>query len=280
MSILGDLAQKRNFTEAEAAIADFILQNPEEIATLGIAELARRTYSSNAAIIRMCRKLNITGYKEFRIAFASELEKHRFETYAGDVNYPFALRDGPNTIMKNVAELSKDAIESCYAASPPQLLGNAARRIAEADHVYIYAIGDSYISALMFANMLIKIGIHSVMVNQFNEGLTVTYSASERDVALFVTYSGGVLSALRRDLRALHKNRCKTILISSLKEVEGFDQLISIPDKEAHFGKTVGYYSQVCIRYVLNCLYGMIYSLNMDKNREHKDQADRLANQE
>lgn len=279
MSLLNDLAQKRDFTQAEIAIADFILENPDEISNLGIAELARVTYSSNAAIIRMCRKLGISGYKQFRIAFASELEKHRHETYAGDVNYPFARLNGPDAVMKTVAELSGNAIAACYAEIRPQLLANAARQLAKADHIYIYAAGDSYISALMFANMLVKIGIHCVMVNQFNEGLIVTYSASERDAALFVSYSGAIMNALRRDLRVLRTNKCKTILLTSASGFDGVDQVISVPDKEAPVGKTAGYYSQVCIRYVLNCLYGMIYSFNMEKYREHKDQADRLASQ-
>ena len=103
MSILGELAEKRNFSEVETSIADYILQNPEEVCTLGIAELARRTYSSNAAIIRMCRKLGISGYKEFRIAFAADLEKERREKVDVDVNYPFAGPESAASIMRSVA---------------------------------------------------------------------------------------------------------------------------------------------------------------------------------
>lgn len=279
MGLLRQLEQKQGFTKVEISVADYILEHSEEVAALSIGELAQRTYSSNASIIRMCRKLGTAGYKEFRIEFASELEKHRFEGYNGDVNYPFALQDGPGTIMKRVMEISKEALETCYAAISPHALNTAARWISESQHVYIYANGDTYISAVMFANMLIKIGIYSVMVTQYNEGMTVTYGASSQDVALFVSYSGKLMNSLQNELNILRKNRCKTIFITSLNRYDGVDHLISFPRKEDAFNKTAGYYSQVSIRYILNSLYGMIYSFNLQQNRDHKDQADRLANQ-
>ena len=279
MGLLRQLEQKQDFTKVEISIADYILEHSEEVAALSIGELAQRTFSSNAAIIRMCRKLGVAGYKDFRIEFASELEKHRFEGYQGDVNYPFELRDGQKTIMKRVAEISQEAVETCYAAIPPHALNIAARWISESNHVYIYANGDTYISAVMFANMLIKIGIHSVMVTQYNEGMTITYGAGSRDVALFVSYSGKLMSSLQMELEILRKKRCKTIFITSLDSFDGVDHLISFPRKEDAYSKTAGYYSQMSIRYILNCLYGMIYSFNLQQNRDRKDQADRLANQ-
>lgn len=280
MGLLRQLEQKQAFTEAEIAIADYILAHPEEVSALSIGALAKRTFSSNAAIIRMCRKLGVSGYKDFRLAFISELEKHRFEHYQGDVNYPFELRDGPSTIMKRVAEISKEAAETCYASITPHTLNIAARWISESNHVYIYAKGDTYISTEMFANMLIKIGIHSVMVMQYNEGMTVTYGANKGDVALFVSYSGKIMVSLQKELEILRKNQCKTIFITSMDTFDGVDHLISFPRKEDAFNKTAGYYSQMSIRYILNCLYGMIYSFNLQKNRDYKDQADRLANQD
>lgn len=279
MGLIRQLELKMDFTQAEAAIADYILEHREEVASLSIAELAKQTFSSNASIIRLCRKLGTSGYKDFRLAFVSEYEKHQFEGYTGDVNYPFALRDGPGTIMKSVVEISKEALETCYAAVSPQVLNLAARMISEAEHIYIYAIGDTYISAAMFANMLIKIGIHSVMVMQYNEGMTVTYGANSRDVALFVSYSGKLMNSLGKELAILRRNRCKTIFITSLDSFEGIDCLISFPRKEDAYNKTAGYYSQMSIRYLLNCIYGMLYSFDLQQNRERKDQADRLANQ-
>lgn len=279
MGLIHQLEQKKDFTQGECVIAEYILSHREEVSSLSIVELARQTFSSNASIIRLCRKLGTAGYREFRLAFVSEQEKHRFEEYSGDVNYPFAHRDGPGTIMRSVAEISKEALETCYAAIPPQLLHRAAKMISEAGRLYIYANGDTYISAEMFANMLIKIGIHSVMVMQYNEGMTVTYGAKSRDVALFVSYSGKLMASLGKELEILRRNRCKTIFITSLDAFDGIDCLISFPRKEDAYNKTAGYYSQMSIRYILNCLYGMIYSFDLPQNRERKDQADRLANQ-
>lgn len=63
MGLIQQLKQKRDFTSTEAAIADFILNNLEELPQLSITELAQMTYSSKAAVTRMCRKLGQEGYK-------------------------------------------------------------------------------------------------------------------------------------------------------------------------------------------------------------------------
>ena len=51
MSVIQDLGQRQHFTETESSIADYILAHPDEVAKMSIGDLARETFSSNAAII-------------------------------------------------------------------------------------------------------------------------------------------------------------------------------------------------------------------------------------
>ena len=275
MGLIHQLEEKRDFTKVESVIAQYILDHQEEVSDLNIRELAKCTFSSNAAIIRLCRKLGMDGFKEFRIAFAAELGRHDFEGFQGDVSHPFHKKDGPHMIIKRVGELSKEAVDSCYAAISPHVLGIAARWLFEARHIYILACGDTWISTMMFANMLAKISIFPVMATQYNENVAVTYSSNEQDVALFVSYSGLYMDTLKRELAIFRRNHCKTILITSRDSYEGVDQVISFPGKEDKFSNAAGYYSQMSIRYILNCLYGIIYSYNLEENQAYRSQATR-----
>ena len=145
-----------------------------------------------------------------------------------------------------------------------------------AERIYLYAIGDTWITACAFSNMLMKLGIFCVMPEQYNERMAVTYSATERDAALFISYSGGNLPFLKTELGILHRAHCKTILISTLDQCEGIDLFLSIPAREQLHGKAAGYYSQTAIRYVLNCLYGVIYTAD-PKHWKRKDRAEGVA---
>ena len=274
MGLLQKLEQKRDFTSTEAAIADFILHNPEELGRLSITALARMTYSSKAAITRMCRKLGQEGYKEFRLAFAVELEKQRYDRQEVDFNYPFSSHESAASVMRSIHLISKEALDICYAAVAPEVLERTAKTLLAAERIFIYAIGDTWITACAFSNMLMKLGIFCVMPEQYNERLAVTYSATERDAALFISYSGGTIPFLKTELGVLRRAHCRTILLSTLDQCEGIDHFIVIPAREQTRGKAAGYYSQTAIRYILNCLYGMIYAADLPKHRKRKDRAE------
>ena len=55
--------------------ANYILSHKRELADLSIRDLAQRTYSSPAGIFRLCQKLGLKGYNEFKLRFISEVNR-------------------------------------------------------------------------------------------------------------------------------------------------------------------------------------------------------------
>ncbi|MBR4471492.1 MAG: MurR/RpiR family transcriptional regulator [Erysipelotrichaceae bacterium] len=274
MGIVQDLEQKKNFTDTEIAIADYILMNPDEIKDLGIVDLADATFSSNAAIIRLCRKLGLNGYKEFRIAFVSDLEKIRHLQKDTDVDKPFDEVDGTASIMRNIANVSQAGIEESYALIPPGRLNTAARMLRQAKRIYIYAAGDSLITAKGFANYMLKIGKIVIFPADYLESTEITSGSDENDVAMVISYSGYILASMQREIKTLKRNRTPLIVVSSIKECEEADLHIPVPDRERSIGRIAGFYSQSSIRYILNCLFGIVYSKDMEKNKEFKNKTE------
>lgn len=72
MSIRDRLRSAEGFTETERSLASYLLAHANEIAASSITELAERSFTSNAAIIRLCRKLGMSGFREFRVEYAIE----------------------------------------------------------------------------------------------------------------------------------------------------------------------------------------------------------------
>lgn len=63
-----------DFTHAEVEIAHYILNHGEDVLNLSSKELAKRTYTSPATIVRLCRKLGLEGYNDFKIKYSAELQ--------------------------------------------------------------------------------------------------------------------------------------------------------------------------------------------------------------
>lgn len=153
----------------------------------------------------------------------------------------------------------------------------AARVLLGAERIYITAAGDTYLTAMGFANMMMKINHTTVCPGQYLEHSQMISGATDKDAVIVVSYSGTILSSLKHDLLHMRQKRVPIIVASSKAECPEADYLLPIPDKESMIGNVAGYYSQAAIRYTLNCLYGLIYSLDMEKHRHYKDSADSFA---
>lgn len=277
MAVIDKLRQKKDFTSVECDIADYVLAHLEEVTTMSIATLAERTYTSNATIIRFCHKLGIKGYRDFRIVLSREYEKSLMEQHTVDVDMPIFPSDEVARIMSNIATLTKEAVNSCYTSVSTTEVRRVALAITRAKHVYLYARGDSELSALLFANQLMKLGIFCVDAFNLSEGPAHANTAQRGDVAIVVSYSGNTLNHMKKELEILPRRGCKVALISSMEKPVGIDLGVRFPHYESEEAKVATYYSQACIRYILNCIYAEVFALGKQKSIQRKLDVDAIT---
>ena len=65
---------------AEKGVLRFLRENPEEAAGYSIKQLADKTFSSAATIVRLCRKMGFEGYKELQKSLLYESALRREST--------------------------------------------------------------------------------------------------------------------------------------------------------------------------------------------------------
>ncbi|WP_179184960.1 MurR/RpiR family transcriptional regulator [Collinsella vaginalis] len=278
MAILSNLERKEGFTESERMLAGFILDHVNEVVHMSITCLAEQAYSSNASIIRLCRKLGVAGYREFRIELAADLERTRSARSDVDVDRPFERGESTAAIMNGLAIVLKEAVDASIASVDSHAVDRAARVIRRARHVYLFGTGDSRISAMAFANMLLKLGIHGIIADEYGDTFASVSAAMPGDAAFFVTYGGSIVnnSAMHRSIQLLQERGCPMIWPSSAPMPFGMTCGLWFPAREMVHGSMATFYSQMCIRYLLNCLYGAVYALDYEANAAHKDSIDEL----
>lgn len=82
---------------AEKAIASALLENPEAITHLTLAEIARESGSSEASIIRFCKRMGYDGYSSMKEDFIRALAEG-MEIHSEDIK----VSDDMKTILKKV----------------------------------------------------------------------------------------------------------------------------------------------------------------------------------
>lgn len=65
--IIDKLERMEDFTSQEKEIAKYILENPSLIKELSTEELAKATFTSQATVVRLCKKLETKGYNDFKL---------------------------------------------------------------------------------------------------------------------------------------------------------------------------------------------------------------------
>ncbi|MES0101415.1 MurR/RpiR family transcriptional regulator [Mesorhizobium sp. M0019] len=140
---------------ALARIALHIEQDPKAVLTMSIADLAHDTATGPASIIRFCRRLGLSGFREFKIALSGDIERVML--------IELAERAAPEDIdvAPGVAALST-ALQSSIAASARgfddlQITG-LANRVRAARRVEVFGAGPSSVCADILAMRLIWLG--------------------------------------------------------------------------------------------------------------------------
>ena len=94
---------------AEKAVAQALLEKPELICLMTLAELARETDSSDASIIRFCRKMGYSGFSEMKQAFANALNDSSIMTVE-EIHKEDSVLDNLQKVYKSNMQTLTDTI--------------------------------------------------------------------------------------------------------------------------------------------------------------------------
>ena len=259
MGLSDQLENETLYTKTELEIILYIKNNPQSIIHMTIGELAQATDSSNATIIRTCRKLGYHGFRDFKIDFMKHIESLKYVKQDIDFSFPFQNDEPTWQIINNIANVYKESIDLINSELHIDELEQIVDLLDKAQRVFIYAIGDSKITAMSFTNKLIKIGKFFYIATENREEISFSMAATPQDVALFITYSKQ--DVYRDSLRTLLYNHVPIITITSNADDILFQYSryhILIPHKENN-EKIATFYSQISFQYVLSILYSLLY---------------------
>lgn len=282
MAVLDALAAAKGFTDTERTLTAYVLTHADKVVRMRLATLAKESHTSNATVVRLCKKVGSAGYSEFRVDLSQDMERRRNSVSRIDANAPILENQGASVIMSSIATLTREAVNDCYAFVQHESLERAATILGDAHHVITYAIGDTYLTTESFSNLMAKIGITCISAFNNADVTTMTNIARPDDVGLFVSYSGNLAYDLGMQRDVLRRKHCKTIMVTANDElaegVAGFDCVVVVPCRESTNGreKVATFYSQTCLRYVLECMYGIVFARSYQTNKRLKTMAEHV----
>ena len=180
-------------TPKEQHLANFLLLQPERAVDMPIDDLAATCGVSISTVIRLCKSLGYTGYKELCRNLYSDLTAPAQAESSFEDIHP---GDSPEIVMRNIFMSSIKAIENTFAIMDVPALEAAVDRLCAARRIDFYGLGTSGFVALDACNKFQrcnKLAIaHSDPHGQLLSALTLT----PEDVAVLISYSGDTTDML------------------------------------------------------------------------------------
>lgn len=251
-------------SNAEKKVASYILESPFEISKLSIGELAEKSGASEATVVRFCRILGYSGYKDFKIDITRDmvyLEKQDNHKYS-DIE----LGDDIKTIVRNVSYNNKKAIENTVDIICYEDMKKAIEVLDKANRIEFYGVGASHIIALDAFQKFSR--INKIVNAHIDTHIQVTSAAnlSKGDVALAISYSGETKDIY--DAITTAKNSGATTISitkygnNSISELCDINLYVATPEIAIRSGATSSRIAQLNI---IDILFAGVASRNFDK---------------
>ncbi len=171
--------------ESERKIADYVLGHPADMVHLSITELADRTDTSEATVIRFSRKLGYPGYSALKIALALDLH-----STTASLPDEIAPDDDISAIKSKIIEASIGSLSDTAQLLSDDAVGRAVDALVVARRIEVYGVGNSAATAHDAYALLMQIGLPIVAVLDPHLQVMSAVQLRPGDVALAISVSG------------------------------------------------------------------------------------------
>lgn len=185
MSCLYKIKSCENLTKTEEKLSQYIIENVNGIIYDSIQDIAAKTNTSPAAVIRFSKKLGYNGFSELKLDLAKD-NTEEIPLFSEKI----CEKDSLKTIVKKSMLSDTSAVEQTYKLLRIETLNNAVQAMKRAKRIYLFGISSSGICCYDLAQKLSRVGYDVVFYNDFHMQLAATTYITKDDVALAVSYSG------------------------------------------------------------------------------------------
>lgn len=269
---------KSSMTKAERTVAEYVESRLATVPMISIKQLAQKSGTSEASVMRFCKALGYRGYRDFALNLSAALGSVDKE---GDEKKYTDIQPGDDleTIIENVSFNNRRSIEDTLAALDKTMVAKAVALLCEARRVDWYGLGASGLVCQDAQQKFMRI---SKRWQAFVDGHSIRTAAAllnPHDVAVLVSNSGTTAEILDA-LELARANGAKTIAITRYSKSElaqGSDIVLHISTPEVSL-RSGAMGSRIAMLNVVDILFSCVASEQYDEVKTYLDKTrDALA---
>ena len=182
-TVLNIKTRYNSFSKAEKKIADFLIQNPNNILPLYITELAKQCDTSEATIVRFSKRLGFEGYQQLKIAIAQESEYH-------PINENITQSDSAESIFQKVCDDIYCSLEKTKQAIDGDSLERCCQAILASNNILVFGLGNSASVAMDASHKIFRLGLNAHPYTDNHMQSIASAHTNENSVVIGISHSG------------------------------------------------------------------------------------------
>lgn len=190
-------------------VAHAILESPEAVIHMTVAELATRAGTAESTAVRCCHKLGYRGFQDLKIHLARELSSR-----ATEVIESLDEAKRPHDVLRTVLNFDAEVLRDVLSTLDPTAFDAASEALGAARRVVLVGFGSSQYVCFEAQDRLSSIGIDAHSPQTQNMMLLQTNRLSAGDALVCVSHTGATKEIIRyADLA--RGNGATTIVVTS-----------------------------------------------------------------
>ncbi len=268
--LLTEKMKENSFSPAEKAIIDYMFDERENIHDKTAKQIAEETYTHPSTLIRVAKKLRLNGWIELKNIFMEEIDYLNSHFKDIDANYPFNERDSALTIANKMALLNQMTISDTLSLINHDELQKATDLLNQAEEIKIFSLSNNLLLCHDFKSQMIRIGkkVNLCTVDREHEAA----SCNSNTCAIVISYTGET-PTITGLLPMLKKRKTPIIALTSIGDntlTKYADCIFRITTREKLYSKIGSFSSNDSISFLLDVLYGCVFSKDYKKNLSYK----------
>lgn len=187
--LLSIAAERPQLSGPAERIADVVLEDPEAVLKMSMAELSRAGGTSDPTVVRFFRRFGCDDYQDFKVRLGQGLIPQAPFDYE-----PITLSDSPESLCAKVVTNSLHAIQRFAQDVDATTIDRAVSKLMEARSVFLFGLGISETIAFDAEHKLFRLGLHCRTVLESQKQLLLAPTLRSDEVAVFFSHSGATKS--------------------------------------------------------------------------------------
>ena len=222
--------------DAEKKAADYLIAHQEDVINMSVSELAQNCDTSQATIIRFCKKIGCGGFHQLKLKLAGEQSRQEEPVASNEINI-----DNMEQSLHNIMTSKVEEIKATFHNFDKKDLRQVVDAVLKADLIEFAAMGNTIPIAMDGTYKFNQLGLHAVTSPIWETQEAFARTMKEGDVFFAISASGaskrlirmaeivkkrgGVTVVITNQSRAPLTEICDYVIITATREHVFYDQV-------------------------------------------------------